>query len=1050
MPLIRFSVDNPLITNLMLLLVLVAGITSWFSMPQEMFPMIELDRVIIATEFKGAAPAEVERQVTLPIEEEFESEADIDTLMSTSSEGMSNITIKLKPGTDVAAFLDDARSIVDRVTDLPIDAEEPQVRRLQTRFPVISLAVYGDVTAELLYDTADDIKRRLLEIPGVASAQPAGIREWELWVSVDPHQLAAQKVTLEKIAEALSQNLAELPGGSIESEEGEILLRGIGVAPEPEQLNQIVVRRNLQGGVLRLGQLAEVALRFEEAKTLARYNGQPSVNITVTKTADSSTIEISKKVRQFSEQLRQELPPTIQSGVFSDLSIYVKNRLETVKSSGVVGLVLVLLSLYLFLNFRVALITAMGIPVSFLIAIIGMNLFGHTINMVSLFAFLIALGMIVDDAIIVTENIYRHMEMGKPPREAALIGTREVMGPVIASTATTVAAFLPVFAIGGTMGAFVAVIPVVVSCALLGSLWEAFAVLPSHANEFLRVQQNRKQAPGVWQALIDRYCVVLTWSVINRYLVTVATFGALAIIITIAATRVPFLLFGNVETGQFFVNIETPNTYSLEESARMAQHLEMVFDDVIEEHELQSLLTNVGITMIDFNSIKFGSKYIQFMVDLKKRSPEGFIEHWITPVVSLSFSWEGERERDTVTIINEIRQRLLAEPGIEKLQILRPQGGPAGADVEVGVYGKYMDGLLQHGDAIAAFLKQTPGVYDVRTDMEAGKLEYQYQLNERGRQLGLTQFQLADAVRRGFQGDEVAFVTRGNERIPVRLIFKDEVRKQLQSLQQLPVVLPGGRVVILSDVADVEISRGIESIKHRDLRRLVTVTAEVDDEVTTALAVTDLIKQEFADIEAQKDFGLVFLGEKKEANESVQDMLRALLIALTIIFFILAVLFRSLFDPFVVMFAIPFGFIGVVIGHMLMGEYLQFLSLLGFLALSGIVVNDSLILIEFAKRLRSQGYDRYDAVVEAGRVRVRPILLTTVTTFLGISPLIFFATGQAAFLSPMAISLGFGLLFATVLILLALPCFYLIADDLREFGSRCCRKIKRVVFQPTE
>ncbi len=1050
MSLIRFSVDNPLITNLMLLLVLVAGVLSWLAMPQEMFPLVELDRVTITTEFKGAAPAEVERQVTLPIEEEFESEADIDTLMSTSREGMSSILIKLKPGTDVAAFLDDARSIVDRVTDLPEDAEEPQVQRLQTRFPVISMAVYGDVAAETLYDVADDIKRRLLEISGVASAQPAGIREWELWVSVDPQQLAARKVTLEEIALALRQNLAELPGGSIESEEGEILLRGIGVAPVPEALAKIMVRRNAQGGVLRLGQLAEVALRFEEAQTLARYNGRPSVNITVTKTADSSTIEVSEHVRRLSEQLRQELPVTIQTGVFSDLSIYVKNRLETVKSSGVVGLVLVLLSLYLFLNFRVALITAMGIPVSFLVAIIGMNLFGHTINMVSLFAFLIALGMIVDDAIIVTENIYRHLEMGKPPREAALIGTREVMGPVIASTATTVAAFLPVFAIGGTMGAFVAVIPVVVSCALLGSLWEAFAVLPSHANEILRVQKNRKQASGVWRALIDRYSAVLSWAVVNRYLVTMATLGTLAIIIVIAATRVPFQLFGNVETGQFFVNIETPNSYSLEESARMAQRLETVFDEVIEEHELQSLLTNVGVTMVDFNTIKFGSKHIQFMVDLEKQSPQGFIEHWITPLVSLSFSWEGERERDTEVVINEIRQRLLTEPGIEKLQILRPQGGPAGADVEVGVYGKNIDGLLIHGEAIAAFLKQSPGVYDVRTDMEAGKLEYQYQLNERGRQLGLTQFQLADSVRRGFQGDEVAFVTRGNERIPVRLIFKDDVRKQLQSLQQLPVVLPGGRVVILSDVADVKISRGIESIKHRDLRRLVTVTAEVDSDITTPLAVTDLIKQEFAAIEMQKDFGLVFLGEKKEAAESLQDMLRALAIALTVIFFILAVLFRSLFDPFVVMFAIPFGFIGVVIGHMLLGEHLQFLSVLGFLALSGIVVNDSLILIEFAKRLRREGYERFDAVVEAGRVRMRPILLTSITTFLGISPLIFFATGQAAFLSPMAISLGFGLLFATVLILVALPCFYLIADDLRDFSGRCCGRIKRLVLQPTE
>ncbi len=645
MPVVRYSIDNPLITNLMLVLVFIAGVISWYAMPQEMFPVVELDRVSIVTEFEGAAPVEVERQVTVPIEEELDSLPDVDTVLSTSSEGMSNILIKLKPGTDVDEFLDDVRSIIDRVTDLPDEVEEPQVRRVETRFPVISVAVYGDVTSEVLYDTAEDIKRRLLTIPGVASAQPAGVREWELWVEVNPSQLAAYRIGLDEIANALRQNLTDLPGGTIKAAEGDILLRGVGQNPDPEQLKNLSVRSNAQGGVLRLGEIANVSVRFEEARSVGRFNGQPSANITVTKTPEASTIEVSNRVRELAKQLQEELPPTIQTGVFSDLSVYVKNRLNTVKSSGVVGLVLVLLSLYLFLNFRVALITAMGIPVAFLIAVIGMNYLGHSINMVSLFAFLIALGMIVDDAIIVTENIYRHMEMGKAPRDAALIGTREVMGPVFASTATTIAAFLPVFAIGGTMGAFVAVIPVVVSCALLGSLWEAFAVLPSHATEMLHVKKEAKRG-GKWNAILKRYGEVLSWAVVNRYFVAVLTMGALIIFLVIAATRVPFQLFGQVETGQFFVNIEAPNTYSLEDSAEMAERLEGVFNEVIEDYELESLLTNVGVTFIDFNTIRFGSKYIQFMVDLKKQKPKGFIETWITPVVSLTFSWEGERERD--------------------------------------------------------------------------------------------------------------------------------------------------------------------------------------------------------------------------------------------------------------------------------------------------------------------------------------------------------------------------------------------------------------------
>jgi len=444
------------------------------------------------------------------------------------------------------------------------------------------------------------------------------------------------------------------------------------------------------------------------------------------------------------------------------------------------------------------------------------------------------------------------------------------------------------------------------------------------------------------------------------------------------------------------------------------------------------VLTNVGVTFIDFNRFRFGSNYIQLIVDLKKPAPQGFIERFITPLVSLKFSWEGSRERLTEDILNDVREGLQTLTGIQRLSMLRPQGGPAGADIEVGVVGDDVGQLLLHAQTIRDYLRQLPGVYDVRQDLDVGKLEYRYSLNERGQELGLTQQQLADAVRTGFLGLEAVHVTRGDERIPVRVIYTETVRRN-SSLGDLPLTLDDGRIVYLGDVADIEQGRGLNTIRRRDGERLAIVTAEVDDQVTTALAATKLIEKQFADLPQQAPgYRLLFLGEKKDAADSMNDMKRATIIALAIIFFILASLFKSLLDPLVVMLAIPFGFIGVVFGHMLFDYHLQFLSLTGFLALTGIVVNDSLILIDFARRLRGEGWDRHDALVEAGRVRVRPILLTTMTTFLGISPLIFFATGQTAFLSPMAVSLGFGLIFATVLILVVVPCFYLIADDLRQ------------------
>lgn len=1044
--LIRFSINNPLLTNLLLVIVIIMGILSWNAMPQEMFPVVELDKVRITTEFEGATPEEVDRQVTLPIEDEFDGVADIDVITSVSQEGISNILISLKPGSNVDDFLNDARERVNRIVDLPNLADDPEVVRLEARFPVISVALYGEIARGELYAQADSLKRKLLQVPGVASVGVAGDREWEMWVIVDPDRLAARGLPLITVIQALRDNLSDTPGGSIKSIEGDILLRGKGARPYPQSVARIPLRTNVRGGQLLLSDVARVELRLEEAKTLGRFNGKPSVNLTITKTAAASTIEVSNRVQMLVAELQTTIPASLKLGLFSDLSVYVKTRLNTVKSSGLVGLVLVLLSLYLFLNFRVALITALGIPISFLFAIVLIHYTGYTINMVSLFAFLIALGMIVDDAIIVTENIYRHMEDGVSPYRAASIGAREVFWPVVASTTTTIAAFLPMFVIGGTLGAFIAVIPAVVTFALLGSLLEAFGVLPSHAAEILRVKKSNHSRFIDWAAALKRFLKMLHWSLLNRYVVSVATVGVLLVVVVFAQTRIPFQLFGHVSIGQFFVNIEAPSTYSIDDTGRLAAEIEIAVREVVPEHELKTMLTNVGITIIDFNRFRYGSHYIQLVVDLEKKAPEGFIENWVTPVVNLSFQREGDRRRSADEVIDAVRKRLASITGIQRLSILRPQGGPAGADIEVGVRGSDITILQSEALAIRDFLRTMPGVHDARQDMESGKLEYQYSLNERGRQLGLTQRDLSDAIRSGFLGLEVTYITWGEKRIPVRVIYPESWRHASSQLEKLRISLPTGGAVYLGEVAEIFVDRGLNALNRRDGQRLATVTAEVDSEIITPLQAAELIRKQFADLEQRRPgYDLLFLGEKKEAADSIADMQRAGIIALAIIYFILVALFRSLLDPFVVMFAIPFGIIGVIIGHVLFGYHLQFLSLVGFLALSGIVVNDSLILIDFTKRMRREGWNRIDAVIEAGRVRIRPILLTSITTFLGISPLIFFATGQTAFLSPMAVSLGFGLLFATILILIVLPCFYLIADDMRHFT---CRLLRQYLGQP--
>ena len=1036
MNIVQFSIRNSLIVNLFLLVIIIGGYLSWVSMPQEMFPVVNLDLVRVVTEYEGSPPEEIEKQITLIIEEELETLADIDVITSESSEGSSKVEIKLKSDTDVDEFLRELRSLIDAIDEFPEEAETPVVSRLKTRFPVISVTLFGNADLATLYATAERVKRELLGLDGVASVGIAGDREWELWIIVDPQVMAARRVSLQDIEAALTNNLDDLPGGSLQSTEGDILLRGIGAAPNVEAVKALALRNEVGGGQLNLSEIAKVELRLEDAKTIGRFNGEPSVNLTVTKTAKASTIDVADAVKEYTQALKLNLPAGIQVGLFSDLSVYVKNRLDTVRSSGMVGLVLVLTSLYLFLNFRVAFITALGIPVSFLVAVILIHYLGYTINMISLFAFLIALGMIVDDAIIVTENIYRHMEQGVERSKAALIGGQEVFWPVVASTCTTVAAFMPMFGVTGTLGKFIEVIPVVVSAALIGSLIEAFVILPSHSADILKVKKTKSSAHPFWKQSLDRYVKVLRWALDNRYVVSVGTIAVLSIVITYAATRLPYNQFGNVEIGQFLVNIEAPNTYSVEDSTDLAKVIEAKILEVVDEGELKTMLTNVGVILVDFNRLKTGSNFIQLVIDLEKSAPKSLIEKFVSPVVNLRFEPPGTRERSTENIIDEIRTELSSVSAIQRFSILRPQGGPAGADIEIGVKGENIDQLIEYSTEISEFLERMPGVKDVRQDLEPGKLEYQYTLNDRGRNLGLTQVQIANAVRTGFVGLEVTQVNWQEDRYPVRVIYPDYVRNDSSALNNLPITLSSGDTVYLGEVADIKLSRGLGTILRRDAQRLAIVTAEVDLQLTTPLEVNELIAKEYDNSQFPIGYELLFLGEKKEANDSFNDMFNVLIISLAVIFFILAALFKSILDPFVIMLAIPFAIVGVIIGHMIFGYNLQFLSMIGFLALTGIVVNDSLILVDFAKKRRAQGNTCFDAVVDAGRVRIRPILLTTVTTFLGISPLIFFASGQTAFLSPMAVSLGFGLVFATVLILIVVPCFYMVMDDLRNFINR--------------
>ena len=1027
---IEYSIKNPLVVNLFLLLVVIIGVISWQSMPEEMFPVVEKDAIKIITKYDGASPEEVEKQVTIPIEDTLDNLQDIDYYYSKSNEGSSNVTLRLKPEADVDEILRTVRDLTDAIDGFPEEADEPEITRVKTRFPVISVSIYGNTRQSLLFSQAKNIKQKIMQLDGIAGVGIAGNRDDEIWVVIDPSIISAKKISTREIISALKSNVRDLPGGSVKAVEGDILLRGLG-SSSIKAIENITLKNNDIGGQLLLKEIAIVEQRLEEESSVGRFNGRKAVNMSVTKTADASVFEVSKNVRDLVNNY--SLPSGLTVTVFSDFSKNVKTRLDTVKSSGVIGLTLLLISLYLFLNSRVAFITAFGIPVSFLVAAFGMYIFGFTINMVSLFAFLVALGMIVDDAIIVTENTYRHIENGVDPVAAAKIGAKEVFWPIVASTFTTIAAFLPMLSISGTLGKFIEVIPLVVTVALLGSLMEAFVVLPSHCASFLKKTEKNNFKKKKWEKALKIYKKYLEKSIKNRYLVSSITVGILCVVISFAITRIPYYQFGKVDSGQFFINAEGSVTSSIKDSENIAMKMEELILSELSDTELESLYTNVGVSFKDFSRFDLGSQYIQIVVSLKKRSPQGFVDYVVTPLFNMSFDNYGKRERSEKEIINILREKLSSISGIQKLAVKKASGGPGGSDVVIGVIGQDQKILTKYAKEIQSFLSQIDGIKDVEQDQDPGKVEFKYKINNRGKELGLTQADIAESVRTGFLGLETAYFNLNGERVPVRLIYSEKYRNDSSKLYQLPIVLESGKTIYLAEVADIEISRGMNTVRRRDGQRLAMIKADVDPNIITPIEVTALFDKRYKEVFNQDSkFEYMYLGSKKRSRENFADMKKTAFISLGIIFFILAVLFKTIIDPLVVILSIPFAVVGVILGHIFFGYNLQFLSVIGLLALIGIVVNDSLILIDFLKKLRNEGMNKIEATIKACQVRARPIILTSVTTFLGISPLIFFATGQTKFLSPMAVSLGFGLLFATILILIVLPCFYLIMDDFKE------------------
>ncbi|MEJ2477165.1 MAG: efflux RND transporter permease subunit, partial [Desulfobacterales bacterium] len=1013
--------------------------------------------------YPGSSPEEVEEGICIKIEEQIEGIEGIDRMISTAREGNGEVVVELESGTDVPKVLDEIKAEVDRIDTFPDEAEEPLVLEIVKRDPTIYIAAYGDASERDLRQAAEKIRDDLLD-PRIVSQmeiesgadqgtfsaikfrQPevisqielVGVRDYEIAIEVSEDNLRRYGLSFDQVVNAVQTGSIDLPGGKIKTAQGEILVRSKGQLYVGKDFEAIPLITLADGTVVRLGQVANVIDGFTDVDIKARFNGKPAAVVRISRTSEQDIIEIANIARNYVAAHNHKMNKNIDLAIWGDLSVVVRDRINLMVRNGFQGITLVFIALALFLNFRLAFWVAIGIPVAFMGAFLVLNAFGQTVNMISLFAFIMTLGILVDDAIIVGENIYTHYNRGKSPSTAVIDGLKEVGGPVVMAVSTTVVAFLPLMFIAGIMGKFIAVMPMAVIIILLVSLGEALIILPAHLDHALKQSEKRKAKLDSWherlrkrveallQFTIKRlYTPAINYVVKNRYFTLSIGIGVLIISIGIVAGGyVPFVFFPKGESDWLIAEINYPlgTPVSLTEAA--VEHLETnafelnaAFPEFSEENGdlVKNTFALVGlIPRRDWKPPQIGSHVG---------------EVWVELVTS------GERpEISTNEILNRWRSQVGELPGIERLAFFTLEGGPAGNAIEIQLNGDDFDQLSLAADELKKEIETYPGTYDISDNFRPGKQEKKLRVKEGARSNGVTMRGLARQVRQAFYGEEALRIQRGRDDVKVMVRYADEQRSSLSGFDEMRIRTSTGQEIPIEEVADIENSRAYSTINRVDRKRTVTVISDIDEATANASRIVADLKANFLPKLVERYPGISFdlEGQQKRTSESIDSLKSGYLLAMMGIFLLLAGQFRSYIQPVIIMMAIPFGLIGAVFGHLVMGMEFTIISIFGIVALSGIVVNDALILIDFINRALRSGVDIETAVVESGKARFRPVLLTSITTIVGLLPILLETSFQAQFLIPMAISICFGLLAATLLTLLYVPALYLIVRDVRN------------------
>ncbi|MCK5695441.1 MAG: efflux RND transporter permease subunit [Desulfobacula sp.] len=1047
----KWSVEHNVSVNLIMIFLIVSGLYTVLNMKREMFPQFSLDMIDIGVTYPGASPEEVEEGICIKIEEQLKGLEDVKTMHSTALEGHGSVFLELAAGTDIDEKLDEIRIQMDLIDSFPEQAEDPVITEIKNNDPAIYLAVYGDVDEKVLRDTAEKIRDDLVDTDTISLANLIGVRDYEISIEVSEENLQRFNLSFDQVAVAVKTGSLDLPGGKIKTEGGEFLIRAKGKLYTGEEFEQIPLVTREDGTSIKLGDVATIIDGFEDKDIKARFNGKPAALIVVKRTDSQDTIAISKTIKEYIKNNKDSLPRGITLGYWFDMAEMVQERIDLLLKNGAQGILLVFIVLALFLNLGLAFWVASGIPISFMGAFLILDFFGASINMLSLFGFIMTLGILVDDAIIVGENVYTHYKMGKSAKDAVIDSIAQIGAPVVMAVTTTIVAFTPLMHIDGIMGKFIYIMPQAVICILALSLVEAFVILPAHLNHALTPSKKNKTLiyricfswlDWVKKDVLDVhkwvrgrtekgltgfirliYTPVLKYCVKNRYFTLAIGFGILIVSIgLLAGGHVPFVFFPKTDSNWIVSEVIYPLGTPFEASEKAIRQIEkgafelneFFRDRVVDGEDLiVNNFSQVGIIpRRDWKPGVYGGHCGEAWIEVQAASKRPDIS---APEVTAKW--------------RELTGDIL---GVEQLTFSIIGGGPGGNPIEIQLKGNDLEQLQLAADALKDEIGKYPGTFDITDNFRPGKMEMQIHIQKGAKSLGITMADIAIQIRQAYYGDEALKIQRGKDDIKVMVRYSQKERESESSIDDLRIRTHDGRQIPLNQVARIEMKRGYSTIQRIDRKRIITVISDINEDIANAREIVENLKHNYLNSLVNRFPGVTYdlEGQAIRTEESLNSLKVGFSLAAMIMFLLLASQFRSYIQPVIIMTAIPFGLIGAIIGHYFMGLDITMISIFGIVALSGIVVNDSLILIDFINSKVRGGARLLDSVIEAGQNRFRPVLLTSVTTVAGLFPLLLETSFQAQFLIPMAVSISFGLMAATVLTLVFVPSLYVVINDM--------------------